>query len=167
MGINTGDIISGPNGLPTTSADRTVTAYNPTSKVITIQGATTSGISTTTQLTVQHYYDTNTDRGISFEYNTSSGVANYKKVFFGFKDNSGYFTFIPDATFTNSVVTGTKGTLDIGAIYLNFTSSGIHTRGSAYFDSFGKLISTNERGWICKHIKLHINNKCFKCSCLD
>jgi len=143
VGINTGDIISGPNGLPTTSADRTVTAYNPTSKVITIQGATTAGISTTTQLTVQHYYDTNTDRGISFEYNTSSGVANYKKGFFGFKDSNGYFTFIPDATFTNSVVTGTKGTLDIGAILLNFTTSGISTRGSSYFDSTGKLTSTN------------------------
>ena len=143
VGINTGDIISGPNGLPVTSANRTVTSYNGTSKVITIAGTTTSGISTTTQLTVSHYYDTNTDRGISFEYNTSSGVANSKKGFFGFKDNTGYFTFIPDATFTNSVVTGTKGTLDIGALYLNFVSSGISTRGSAYFDSNGKLISTS------------------------
>ena len=143
VGINTGDIISGPNGLPVTSANRTVTSYNGTSKVITIAGTTTSGISTTTQLTVSHYYDTNTDRGISFEYNTSSGVANSKKGFFGFKDNTGYFTFIPDAIFTNSVVTGTKGTLDIGALYLNFVSSGISTRGSAYFDSNGKLISTS------------------------
>ena len=142
VGINTGDIISGPNGLPVTTADRTVTAYNSTSKVITISGTTTSGIATTTQLTVQHYYDTNTDRGISFEYNTSSGIANYKKGFFGYKDSTGYLTFIPDATFTNSVVSGTKGTLDIGALYLNFTSSGISTRGSAYFDSNGKLTST-------------------------
>jgi adhesin HecA-like repeat protein len=143
VGINTGDIVSGPNGLPTTSADRTVTAYNPSSKVITIQGSTTAGISTTTQLTVQHYYDTNTDRGISFEYNTSSGVANYKKGFFGFKDDNSYFTFIPDATFTNNVVTGTKGILDIGAVLLNFSTSGISTRGSSYFDSTGKLTSTN------------------------
>ena len=66
-----------------------------------------------------------------------------KKGFFGFKDNSSYFTFIPDATFTNSVVTGTKGILDIGAILLNFTTSGISTRGSSYFDSTGKLTSTN------------------------
>jgi hypothetical protein len=143
IGINTGDIISGSNSLPISSTDRTIVGYNPTTKVITIQGSTFSSISTTTQLTIQHFYDTNTDRGISFEYNTSSGVENYKKGFFGFKDNSGYFTFIPDATFTNSVVTGTKGTLDIGAIYLNFASSGISTRGVSYFDSFGKLVSTN------------------------
>ena len=143
IGINTGDIISGPNGLPTTSAGRTVTTYNSISKVITIQGSVTANISTTTQLTVQHYYDTNTDRGISFEYNTSSGVANYKKGFFGFKDSNSYFTFIPDATFTNNVVTGTKGILDIGAVLLNFATSGISTRGSSYFDSTGKLTSTN------------------------
>ena len=143
VGINTGDIISGPNGLPVTTADRTVSAYDSVSKIITIIGSTTAGISTTTQLTVQHYYDTNTDRGISFEYNTSSGVANYKKGFFGYKDINGYLTFIPDATFTNSVVAGTKGTLDIGALLVDFGVSGIHTRGSAYFDTNGKLISTN------------------------
>jgi len=33
--------------------------------------------------------------------------------------------------------------LYIGALYLNFTTSGISTRGSAYFDTNGKLISTN------------------------
>jgi hypothetical protein len=142
VGINTGDLISGNANLPS-SGITTISSYNPSTNVIIIQGTTTGSISTTTQLTIRHYYDTNTDKGISFEYNISSGVQNYRKGFFGYKDSTRYLTYIPDATITGNVVSGTKGTLDIGSILLNFTTSGISTRGSAYFDSSGKLISTN------------------------
>ena len=142
VGINTGDIISGNAALPN-SGLTTITAYNTSTKIVTITGTTSSGITSTTQLTITHAYDTNTDRGISFDYNTGVGLANQKSGFFGFDDSTGYFTYIPDASISNSVVTGTKGTLDIGALYLNFTTSGISTRGSAYFDTNGKLISTN------------------------
>ena len=145
VGINTGDVVdnAGITGLPASSGDRTIVAYNTGTKIVSIAGTTTAGISSTTQLTLTHAFDTNTDRGISFNYNTSSGIANNKKGFFGYKDSTGNFTYIPDATITGSVVTGTKGTLDVGSLLLNFASSGISTRGSAFFDSNGKLVSTN------------------------
>ena len=145
VGINTGDVIdnAGITGLPASIGNRTIVSYNTGTKIVSIAGTTTAGISSTTQLTLTHAFDTNTDRGISFNYNTSSGIANNKKGFFGYKDTTGNFTYIPDATITGSVVTGTKGTLDVGSLLLDFVSSGISTRGSAYFNSTGKLVSTN------------------------
>lgn len=142
VGINTGDLVSGSAFLPPSGVSA-VTSYSFSENIITVSGSITGSISTTTQLTIQHYYDTNTDKGISFDYNLSSGISSSRKGFFGFKDNTGNFTFIPDATITGNVVSGTKGTIDIGAILLNFTTSGISTRGSAYFNSLGKLTSTN------------------------
>lgn len=49
--------------------------------------------------------DDNKDRGISFNY--YDGTA--KTGFFGFDDSAGKFTFIPNATITSEVVTGTVG----------------------------------------------------------
>jgi hypothetical protein len=143
VGINTGDTVQGTTALGS-GGIATVTSYDDSEKIITIDSNTTAGISTQTQLTITHAYDTNTDRGVSFDYNTSFGVSNNKTGFFGYDDSTGYWTFIPDATIANSVVSGIKGTLDIGSLLLDFTTVGIHTRGSAYFDSNGKLISTNE-----------------------
>ena len=119
VGINTGDIISA-TGLPN-SGVTTVTAYNSTTKVLTFTGTTTAGISTGSQITVTHAYDTNTDRGISFNYNESSGTAANKTGFFGYNDSAGEssnapersFTYVPDATITANAVTGTRGFLDI------------------------------------------------------
>jgi hypothetical protein len=50
--------------------------------------------------------DDNKDRGISFNYHTGS-VA--KTGFFGYDDSTGKFTFIPDATITSEVVSGSSG----------------------------------------------------------
>ena len=52
--------------------------------------------------------DDNKDRGIEFKWNNGSP----KVGFFGFDDSSGKFTFIPDATNTSEVFSGTKGTID-------------------------------------------------------
>jgi hypothetical protein len=52
--------------------------------------------------------DDNKDRGIEFKWNNGSP----KVGFFGFNDSSGKFTFIPDATNTSEVFSGTKGTID-------------------------------------------------------
>ena len=52
--------------------------------------------------------DDGKDRGIEFRYYDGSA----KIGFFGFDDSSGKFTFIPDATNTSEVFTGTKGTID-------------------------------------------------------
>ena len=152
VGINTGDIISA-TGLPN-SGVTTVTAYNSTTKVITFTGTTTAGIATGSQITVTHAYDTNTDRGISFNYNESSGTAANKTGFFGYNDSAGEssnapqrsLTYIPDATITANVVTGTRGFLDIKGIYFQSGDFDAVGNGIVYFDTTGKMVgaaSTN------------------------
>jgi len=150
VGINTGDIIQGSASLPN-SGITTITAYNSTTKIITIQGTTTSGISTTTQLTITHAFDTNTDRGVAFDYNTGVGTANNKTGFFGYIDgtNAGSaatarsWTYIPDATITSpGNVTGTRGYLDVKGIY--YQTGDFNTHGVVYFDSDGLQTSTND-----------------------
>jgi hypothetical protein len=158
VGINTGDIVSGSASLPN-SGLTTVTAYDSSTKIITIEGSTNSGITTSTQLIITHAFDTNTDRGISFEYNTGVGTATHKAGFFGFDDSSiasssstvdnhgthandsRKWTYVPDATISNSVVTGTKGFLDVKGIY--YQSGDFNIGGAVYFDSQGLQRSTN------------------------
>jgi hypothetical protein len=148
-GINTGDTIQGSASLPNAGLT-TITSYNSSTKIITIQGVTSSGIVTSTQLTITHAYDTNTDRGVAFDYNTSNGVANNKTGFFGYIDgtNTGSsapvrsWTYIPDATISNSVAIGTRGYLDIKGIY--YQTGDFSTHGVVYFDSTGLQTSTND-----------------------
>jgi hypothetical protein len=143
VGINTNDVVSGsPNLSP--SGITSITAIDTGNKIITINDTVQAGgISTTTRLTITTGYDTNTDRGISYQYNTGIGTASNKLGFFGYDDSTGYWTYVPDAVNTNEVISGVKGTLDVGAIYLDWAVSGIHTRGALYFDPDGKIISTN------------------------
>lgn len=143
VGINTNDVVSGSSNL-SPSGITTITAIDTGNKIITINDTVqVGGISTTTQLIITTGYDTNTDRGISYQYNTGIGTASNKLGFFGYDDSTGYWTYVPDATNTNEVISGVKGTLDVGAIYLDWAVSGIHTRGALYFDPNGKIISTN------------------------
>ena len=150
VGINTGDVVTGSSSIPNNS---TVHSYvTPAGGVglgtIFISNNTTAGIVTTTQLTITHAFDTNTDRGISFNYNTATGTANTKVGFFGYNDSTGEnsnaparaFTYIPDATVSNEVVTGTRGNLDIKGIY--YQSGDFSTHGVVYFDSTGLQNST-------------------------
>ena len=137
----------------------TVTAINTGTKTLTFEGVTVAGISTQTEITVVHATDTNTDRGLGFTYNVGVGTANSTDGFFGLddssiasstagvgnhgthRDNSRRWTYVPDATITASVVTGTKGFLDIKGIYYqsgNFSSGGV-----VWFDSEGLQRSTN------------------------
>lgn len=142
LNLNENDVVTGSSNL-SLSGLSTISSVDTTNNIITIQDTIIgSGISTETQLTITSGYDTNTDRGISYDYNTGVGTANNKTGFFGYDDSTGRWTYIPDATITNSVVSGTKGELDLGAAYYDWAVSGIHTRGSAYFDTNGKLIST-------------------------
>ena len=150
VGINTGDVVTGSTSIPSNSS---VHSYIPPAGgvglgTIFISNNTTAGIVTTTQLTVTHAYDTNTDRGISFNYNTAAGTANTKIGFFGYNDGTGEnssaparsFTYIPDATVTNEVVTGTRGNLDIKGIY--YQTGDFATHGIVYFDNAGLQNST-------------------------
>lgn len=147
VGINTGDVLTVSN--IDGAGFSTVTSYDESSKVITFSGTTTAGITTTTQITVTHAFDTNTDRGISFDYNTSSGTGNNKVGFFGYNDSAGEnssavaraWTYIPDANVSNSVVTGTRGFLDIKGIY--YQTGDYNTHGVTYFDVDGLQTSTN------------------------
>ncbi len=137
----------------------TVTAINSGAKMLTFQGTTTAGIGTQTEITVVHATDTNTDRGLGFTYNVGVGTANSTDGFFGLDDssiasstagtgnhgthgdNSRRWTYVPDATISASVVSGTKGFLDIKGIYYqsgNFASGGV-----VWFDSEGLQQSTN------------------------
>ena len=86
-----GDLII--NGTTTTINSTVVTVDDP---IFTLGGDTAPGS------------DDNKDRGIEFRYHTGSAA---KVGFFGFDDSSGKFTFIPDATNTSEVFSGTAGTI--------------------------------------------------------
>jgi hypothetical protein len=144
-GINTGDSVSGTN----VASGTTISSYDLVQKVITISNAVQSGgISTTGQLTVTSNVDTNTDRGVAFNYNTSAGSGNNKTGFFGYHDLSGdasnaperSFTYIPDATIVNNLVSGTKGFLDIKGIYFQNGDYDTTGNGIVYFDTTGKQV---------------------------
>ena len=137
----------------------TVTAIDTGTKTLTFQGTTIAGISTQTEITVVHATDTNTDRGLGFTYNVGVGTANATNGFFGLDDssiasstagtenhgthgdNSRRWTYVPDASISNSVVTGTKGFLDIKGIY--YQSGDFNSGGVVWFDSEGLQQSTN------------------------
>lgn len=143
IGLNVNDVVSGSTALSAQGLS-TITSVDSTNKIITIQNNLgVGGITTTSRLTITTGFDTNTDRGIAYSYNVGTGTASNRLGFFGFDDSTGYWTFVPNAVNTNSVISGVKGTLDVGAIYLDWAVSGINTRGSLYFDSLGKIISTN------------------------
>ena len=144
-GINTGDGITGTN----IGSGTTIATYDLTEKLITINGSVQSGgIATTTQLTVTSNVDTSTDRGVAFNYNTSAGAGNNKQGFFGYHDLSGdgsnaperSFTYIPDATIVNNLVSGTKGFLDIKGIYFQNGDYDTTGNGIVYFDTTGKQV---------------------------
>ena len=52
--------------------------------------------------------DDNKDRGVEFRYHTGSAA---KVGYFGYDDSTGFFTYIPDATNTSEVFSGTQGTI--------------------------------------------------------
>jgi hypothetical protein len=81
------------NGTTTTVNSTTVTIDDP---IFTIGGDTAPAS------------DDNKDRGIEFNWHNGSTA---KVGFFGFDDSEGKFTFIPDATNTSEVFSGTSGTI--------------------------------------------------------
>lgn len=116
---STGNIIVGGNltvnGTTTIINSTTTTLDDP---IITLGGDTAPA------------GDDNKDRGVEFRYHNGT-VA--KVGFFGYDDSTGYFTFIPDATNTSEVFTGTKGDIEAtnfrGALIGNASSvtDGLYT----------------------------------------
>jgi hypothetical protein len=94
----TGNIIVGNdlivNGNTVTVNSTTVTIDDP---IFTLGGDTVPAS------------DDNKDRGIEFRYHNGTSA---KLGFFGYDDSTGKFTFIPDATNTSEVFSGTKGEVD-------------------------------------------------------
>jgi hypothetical protein len=85
------------NGSTTTVNSTVTTVDDP---IITLGGDTAPGS------------DDGKDRGIEFRwYDTQARVG-----FFGFDDSTGKFTFIPQATNSSEVFSGTKGTVDVGSV---------------------------------------------------
>ena len=156
-GISVDDTLLHPSF--SASGITTVTNVNTGTKTLTFQGTAIAGISTQTEITVVHATDTNTDRGLGFTYNTGIGTANSTDGFFGLDDssiasssagtgnhgthgdNSRRWTYVPDATISPSVVTGTRGFLDIKGIY--YQSGDFNSGGVVWFDDTGLQRSTN------------------------
>ena len=101
------------NGTTTTVNSTTVTIDDP---IFTLGGDTAPGS------------DDNKDRGIEFNWHNGSAA---KVGFFGFDDSTGYFTFVPDASNSSEVFSGTKGTVDVGGLIASGIISG---SGKAYFE---------------------------------
>ena len=99
------------NGTQTTLNSTTVTVDDP----IFVVGGDTAPSS-----------DDNLDRGLEFRWHNGSAA---KLGFFGFDDSTGKFTFIPDATDTSGVITGTKGQLDVGGVKANTVQVGVTANG--------------------------------------
>lgn len=93
-----GDLIV--NGTTTTVNSTVTTLDDP---ILTLGGDTAPGS------------DDNKDRGIEFRYYNGSA----KVGFFGYDDSTGKFTFIPDATNSSEVFSGTKGEVDANVDWTN------------------------------------------------
>jgi hypothetical protein len=126
---------------------------------LTVQGSTTIVDSTVTNVSDPIFIigsgpngadptaDDNKDRGIQFKYHNGTSA---KNGFFGYDDSSGFFTFVPDATITNEVVSGTKGALDAnlagGAAMSVIYQSAANTTAFLAAGTAGQILQTNGTG---------------------
>jgi hypothetical protein len=111
------------DGTTTTINSTTVTVDDP---IITLGGDTAPGS------------DDNKDRGVEFRWHNGSAA---KVGFFGYDDSTGYLTFIPDATNTSEVFSGTQGDIQAanfrGALVGNAsTATTLETTRAIYGNNF-------------------------------
>ena len=126
--ITAGNVVI--NGTSTTINSTTVTIDDP---IFTLGGDSAPGS------------DDNKDRGIEFRWHNGSAA---KLGFFGFDDSTGKFTFIPDATNSSEVFSGTAGTVVAttfeGALSGNATSATAlataRTIGGTSFDGSANIV---------------------------
>jgi len=114
----TNEINTASGGLTLDSAAGTTTVDDNLTVTgnLTVQGVTTTISSTTLAVTDPIITlggsvspsDDNKDRGIEFSWHNGTTA---KTGFFGFDDSAGKFTFIPDATNSSEVFSGTAGTI--------------------------------------------------------
>lgn len=85
--------------------------------------------------------DDGKDRGIEFRWHNGSAA---KLGFFGFDDSTGKFTFIPDATNSSEVFSGTKGILDVGGVETTtLTVGGLEIDPDATAPTSGQVLAYN------------------------
>ncbi len=147
-GLNAGDVVSGNAAVPNGT---TISSINTGTKTITLSANLTGGIAASANeavvtLTFTQGADDNQDRGIEFKY-YNGGL---KTGFFGY-DESGtseggsttyYFTYIPDATNTSQVFSGTVGKAYFDTVKLEIGNN----KGVPFFDQYKRLTSTATPG---------------------
>jgi hypothetical protein len=147
-GLNAGDVVSGNAAVP---SGTTISSINTGTKTITLSANLTGGLAASANeavvaLTFTQGADDNQDRGIEFKYYNGS----LKQGFFGY-DESGtseggsttyYFTYIPDATNTAQVFSGTVGKAYFDTVKLEIGN----TSGVPFFDQFKRLTTTATPG---------------------
>jgi hypothetical protein len=109
------------NGTTITVNSTTVTVDDP---IITLGGDTAPSS------------DDNKDRGVEFRWHNGTAA---KVGFFGFDDSTGRFTFIPDATNTSEVFSGTLGVADFGGLFVG----GIEIDPDATAPTNGQVLAYN------------------------
>lgn len=147
-GLNAGDVVSGNAAVPNGT---TISSINTGTKTITLSANLTGGLAASANeavvaLTFTQGADDNQDRGIEFKYYNGS----LKQGFFGY-DESGtseggsttyYFTYIPDATNTSQVFSGTVGKAYFDTVKLEIGN----TSGVPFFDQYKRLTTTATPG---------------------
>ena len=114
------------NGTTTTVNSTTVTVDDP---IITLGGDTTPTV------------DDNKDRGVEFKWHNGT-IA--KAGFFGFDDSTGYLTFIPDATNTSEVFSGTLGDIQATNFRGNLIGNAATATNVAYSGLTGTVPTWNQ-----------------------
>ena len=146
-GLNVGDVVSGNASVPNAT---TIGSINTGTKTITLSANLTGGIAASANeavvaLTFTQGADDNKDRGIEFKY-YNGGL---KQGFFGY-DESGvtedvvnyYFTYIPEATNTSQVFSGTVGKAYFDTVKLAMGTN----KGIPFFDQYKRLTRTDAAG---------------------
>ena len=92
--------------------------------------------------------DLNKDLGILGRWHNGSAA---KTAFFGFDDSTGRFTFVPDATESTAVISGTLGDIDVGGAYIGNIQVGVTgdneidtATGNLTIDSTGGLVTVDD-----------------------
>ena len=121
------------NGTQTTLNSTTVTVDDP---IFVVGGDTAPGS------------DDNLDRGIEFRWHNGSAA---KLGFFGFDDSTGRFAFIPDATDTSGVLSGSFGDISLGGAYIDQIQVGVTgtneidtASGNLTLDSAGGTVTVDD-----------------------
>jgi hypothetical protein len=144
---------SSASGIVTTGAQNFAGAKTFDSNVIVTGNLTVNGTTTTINSTVTTVddpvftvggdtapaTDDAKDKGIEFRWHNGTAA---KLGFFGYDRSTGKFTFIPDATNTSEVFSGTKGTLDA-----NIEWTDILSKPSTFTPSAHAITSHSATAW--------------------